>query len=109
MDMPEVLGTRIAREFCSFHSSTERSYVLTFERPIYDGIPERCALFPVSLREEQRGEGYVLHAEYHDGSTEDFVSFEEICFRFSARMVEMTDDARGMIAECLGMTDEEAN
>lgn len=92
MDMPEVLGSRIVRESCSFHSSSGRKYILTFERPIYEGIPERSKTFPISLEEEQKGDGYVLHAEYHDGWTEIFEGFAELYFRFSAKFVDMSDD-----------------
>lgn len=99
MDMPEVLGSRIARESCGFWASTGRKYVLTFERPIYDGIPERSALFPCFLQEEERGDRCILHAEYHDGSTEPFEGFAEFLFRFSARLITMVQET----------CDEEAN
>ncbi len=82
------------RERCRYISASERWYTLVYERPYYPDIPERCALFPTVLREEEirDGAGYILRAEYPNGERETFTSFEELALRFSARQVKMSSD-----------------
>jgi hypothetical protein len=63
-----------------------------YERPIYDEMPERCRVFPTVLREEDRKDDYLLHAEYPDGTREVFVGFRELEYRFSAVQVDMIED-----------------
>lgn len=90
-DIPGPYG-HIQKERCRYISATNRWYTIIYERPINLDMPDRSLVFPTVLREIDKKNGYILSAEYPDGTRETFTSFAEIEFRFTARCIDFISD-----------------